>query len=242
MSKNNSSKKKNIKKKNQKKNTTKDKCVYIVISKTETLPSNVIKMWTKEPYAHTSIAMDIELKEMYSFARKRLRNPFNCGFISEDITSGVFGRDQETTCRVARLWVTSKQYKNIVKILKSFRKNKDFYKYNYIGIFGVVFNRAVERKYNYFCSQFVYSVLEKAGVEMFGKKPGLARPEDFRVWDELELIYEGKLNRYREYLSYKYPKNPVSGDYIEEYGVLDRGEEVFNLNTPAGMETAATMM
>ena len=51
-----------------------DYSVYIVLSKTQTLPSRVIKLWTREPYAHTSLAMDVELKEMYSFARKHLQN------------------------------------------------------------------------------------------------------------------------------------------------------------------------
>lgn len=214
-----SSTKKEVNNFTERKKNNKTKCVYILISKTSTLPSNVIKMWTREPYAHTSLALDIELKEMYSFARKRLRNPFDCGFISEDITKGVFGRDVQTTCRVARLWVTYNQYKRILKTLNKFLEEKSLYRYNYIGIFGVVFNKAVERKYNYFCSQFVYHVLDKAGVKMFDKKAGLARPEDFRVWEELEPIYEGKLNRYRAYLEEKHPKNPTTGKYIEEYGL-----------------------
>lgn len=212
----NSANKRNIKKINTKKNTEKTKCVYILLSKTSTLPSQVIKMWTKEPYAHTSLALDIELNEMYSFARKHLRNPFNCGFISEDITKGVFGRDVETTCRVARLWVTNIQYKRIVKILNEFKREQDFYGYNYIGIFGVMCNRAIERRYNFFCSQFVYFVLRNAGVKMFDKKPGLARPEDFRVWDELELIYEGRLNQYRNFLALEYPNGEKVSECIGE--------------------------
>ena len=55
-----SAKKKNIKRTNRIKNNVKDKSIYIVISKTSTFPSRVIKMWTKEPYAHTSLALDIE--------------------------------------------------------------------------------------------------------------------------------------------------------------------------------------
>lgn len=212
-----SSSKKNIKKINHKKNTEKNKCVYIMVSKTSTWPSNVIKLWTKQPYAHTSLALDIELNEMYSFARKKVRNPFDCGFISEDITTGVFGRDINTTCQIARLWVTAKQYKNLMRILNKFKRDKSFYRYNYIGIFGVMCNRAVERKYNYFCSQFVYHVLNKAGVDMFEKKPGLVRPEDFRVWNELELIYRGKLNEYRQFLRTYYPRDKF-GRYIEEHG------------------------
>ncbi len=211
----NSSNKKNIKKANKIKNTEETKCVYILVSKTATLPSNIIKQWTKEPYAHTSLAMDIELNEMYSFARKRLRNPFDCGFITEDITKGVFGRDTETTCRVARLWITSKQHKKLIKILDKFKADKDLYKYNYLGIVGVVFNKSVERKYNYFCSQFVYHTLDKAGVDMFDKKSGLVRPEDFRIWDKLELVYEGKLNQYRNYLNDNWPKDEKNGHYVE---------------------------
>ena len=178
--------KKNVKKVNKKKKTEKTRSVYIVISKTSTLPSNVIKMWTKEPYAH-----------------KRLHNPFDCGFISEDITTGVFGRDVDTVCRVCRLPITTMQYKKLIKNLDKFKANKAAYKYNYLGIFGIMFNKAVERKYNYFCSQFVFYILQKSGVKMFNKKPGLVRPEDFRTWNELEVIYEGKLNKYREFLMRK---------------------------------------
>lgn len=212
----NSSNKKNIKKINIKKNNEKNKYVYILISKTSTLPSNVIQRWTKEPYAHTSLALDIELNEMYSFARKKLRNPFNCGFISEDITSGVFGRDVDTKCKIARLAVTSREYKKVLRNLDKFKHESSLYRYNYLGILGVVINKAVEREYNYFCSQFVYQILAKAGIEMFDKKPGLVRPEDFRVWDKLEFIYEGKLNQYRNFLAEHWPVDKATGKYIEK--------------------------
>ncbi|MBR1816637.1 MAG: hypothetical protein IJ763_08045 [Lachnospiraceae bacterium] len=217
----NSSNKKNIKKINRIKNNRKDKSIYIVISKTSTFPSHVIKMWTKEPYAHTSIALDIELNEMYSFARRKLHNPFYCGFIREDITTGVFGRDVGTTCRVARLKVSANEYKKIIDTLKKFKKNDKYYKYNYVGIVGIMFNKAVEREYNYFCSQFVYHVLKNAGVETFDKKAGLVRPEDFRLWDELELVYEGKLKDYRQYLKDNQITEKCDRDYFAECMIKD---------------------
>ncbi len=198
-------------------NIVKDKEVYIVVSKTSTIPSQVIKMWTREQYAHTSLALDIELNNMYSFARKKLWNPFYCGFIQEDITKGVFGRDVGTTCRVGRLRVTSAQYKRIEEIIERFRQNKDSYGYNYLGVLGVTVNKPVEREHYYFCSQFVYYVLQKAGVKMFDKQPGLARPEDFRVWDELEIVYEGKLVDYRDYIHSL--KDKESEDVELEMGV-----------------------
>ena len=210
-----------------KSNAPKNKCVYIVLSKTQTLPSNVIKMWTREPYAHTSLAFDIELNEMYSFARKRLHNPFYCGFITEDITTGVFGRDTKTECKVLRLWITTAQRKRIERILDKFKAERNMYKYNYLGVFSSVLGHSVERKYNYFCSQFVYTVLERARVDVFEKKPGLVRPRDFRLWREPEVIYEGRLNRYRDFLKEHYPKDIETGEFIEEPGINQRTIEVF---------------
>lgn len=35
------------------------KKVYILLSKTKTVPSNLIKLMTREPYCHTSLALDI---------------------------------------------------------------------------------------------------------------------------------------------------------------------------------------
>lgn len=188
--------------------------VYIVLSKTQTLPSQVIKLWTREPYAHTSLAMDVELKEMYSFARKHLHNPFDCGFINEDITTGVFGRDVHTTCRIGRLRVTKEQYDKIKEILEQFKSEKAFYRYNYLGILGVMCRRSVERRYNYFCSQFVSYVLRKAEIPLITKKPGLTCPRDFRMCEGLEVIYEGRLRNYRNYLKLHFLRDAETGDYI----------------------------
>ena len=60
---------------------------------------------------------------------------------------------------------------------------------------------SIERKYNYFCTQFVDKVLQMSGINLFGKKSGLVTPEDYRTSDKLEHIYEGLLVNYRNWLS-----------------------------------------
>ena len=62
---------------------------------------------------------------------------------------------------------------------------------------------------------------------MFEKKPGLVRPEDFRIWDELEVIYEGKLNEYRDYLEENCPVDNQSKKYIEQQGIF---KDKWNVN------------
>lgn len=41
--------------------------IYIVLTLTGTILSGIIKTTTKSIYTHSSIALDIELKELYSF-------------------------------------------------------------------------------------------------------------------------------------------------------------------------------
>lgn len=176
------------------------KKVYILLSKTKTVPSNLIKLMTREPYCHTSLALDISLDEMYSFARKGVYNPFNSGFISENIEKGIFGKHKGTRCAVYELKVMSKQYDRIQQELARFKKHPDRYGYNFMGVFSVFFHLAYEREYSFFCSQFVASVLKNAGVDIFHKKPGLVKPGDFRRCPELRPIFTGLLTEYRAYL------------------------------------------
>ena len=46
--------------------------IYVLLSRTHTMPARLIRLFTGEPYSHTSIALDIELKSLYSFARKHI--------------------------------------------------------------------------------------------------------------------------------------------------------------------------
>lgn len=176
------------------------KNVYILLSKTKTIPSNLIKLITREPYSHTSLALDISLNEMYSFARRGMNNPFNGGFISENIEKGIFGKHKDTRCTVYELKVTRKQYDHIQRELVRFKKHPERYGYNFLGVFSIFFHRAMEREYNYFCSQFVTAVLRNSGVDIFHKKPGLVKPGDFRRNTVLKPIFTGLLTDYRTYL------------------------------------------
>lgn len=180
------------------------KRIYILLSKTETIPSNLIKLFTGEPYSHTSLALDISLNEMYSFARRGMYNPFNGGFISENIEKGIFGKHKETRCTVYELNVTKRQYDHIQRELVRFKKHPERYGYNFLGVFSVFFHRAMDREYNYFCSQFVAAVLRNAEVDIFHKKPGLVKPGDFRKCTMLKPVFTGRLADYRAYLHEKY--------------------------------------
>lgn len=173
------------------------KNVYIVLTQTQTYPARAIHFYTNEPYAHASIAFDEDLDEMYSFARRGIWNPFNAGFIEEDINDGIFGKYRSTTCNIYQLKITEKQYIKLREEIEIFKQNKDDYSYNFLGLLAAALNIPIKTKQRYFCSQFVSYVLEQSGIKIFNKNYALVKPRDIRLNPRLKSIYRGKLAEYR---------------------------------------------
>lgn len=174
--------------------------IYILLSRTHTVPARLIRFFTKAPYSHTSLALDLELKEMYSFARRHIYNPFDSGFVNEDIETGIFGRDKNVYCSVYAIPVTEEQYRIVREELQHFIEHRELYNYNYMGLVGILFGKNISKDYNYFCSQFVSHVLSRSGIELFKKEHGLIQPYDFHLQLQQQRIYRGKLSEYRKYI------------------------------------------
>lgn len=173
-----------------------NKVIYILLTHIGSLLSRCIYVYTREPYTHVSISLDKNLNELYSFGRIRPSNPIIGGFVKEDVVNGTYARFPETRCALYSLKVNDIQYKRLKKELNKFRMNEDKYSYNLLGLFGIMLRVPVERKYNYFCSQFVATLLYNSGIFIVHKHAALVCPEDFRECKKLKLIYEGKLKEY----------------------------------------------
>lgn len=178
--------------------------IYILLTYSGSVLSKVINRYTGEPYSHVSIAFDEELNELYSFGRLRPSNPIFAGFVREDVVNGTYARFPNTTCAIYSLEISELQYRKLKKELRKFQIDGDKYGYNLIGLVGVMVNYPIERKYNYFCSQFVSSLLNNSGIKLIDKQAALTSPRDFRECNELNLIYEGNLQTYNLQQSYSY--------------------------------------
>ncbi len=176
------------------------KYIYVLLSRTHTTPARLIRFFTREPYSHASIALDIELNQLYSFARKHIHNPFDCGFIEENIETGIFGMDKNVYCSVYEVPVTEEQYEIVRNEIEIFKKNRDIYQYNYTGIISLMFGKSVADGKHFFCSQFVSHIFYKSGVRLFSKSDGLIRPYDFHIRLKRHMIYSGRLSEYRSFL------------------------------------------
>ncbi|GMQ55809.1 hypothetical protein AN1V17_02010 [Vallitalea sediminicola] len=171
---------------------------YIMLSDTGSVLNRLIKIYTKIPYNHVSVALDEDLNEMYSFGRKFPRNPLIGGFVREYIDKGTYARFKNTTCLVCKMEITKEQYDKLIKNINHFKKRKRRYYYNIFGIFTVMLHIPVKIPYGYVCTHFVSHVYERSGVKLFNKRSTLVSTVDFYYLNKFKLnkVYEGKLSEF----------------------------------------------
>ncbi|MRG85601.1 hypothetical protein [Salinibacillus xinjiangensis] len=170
--------------------------VYILLTKTGSVFSQTIGLYTGAPYNHVSISLNKELTELYSFGRKKPYNPVRAGFVKECVHNGVYARFPNTTCEIYSLQVSERQKDKMQRVIQHFKKNDRNYRYNLLGIATVPFGKSLDRRHAYFCSQFVATVLKIAGIEVWEKPLGLITPDEYRKTSQLDKIYEGPLHQY----------------------------------------------
>ena len=173
--------------------------LYVVLTQTGTRISRAVKLFTKAPYNHTSIASDNDLAEMFSFCRYHKRTPLPAGFSREKINAGVFEMFSSVPCEVFAIKVTDEQLEKYNSLITHFIVNKKIYSYNVLGLFAMAFGLRLGRKNTFVCSHFVAHVLTQIGVAQFEKDIALVRPDDFRHLPNAELVYEGDIKKYYTY-------------------------------------------
>lgn len=171
----------------------KHKYAYILLTDTGTWFSRIIRFFTRQELNHASIALDSELKQVYSFGRKRADNPFRGGFVKENIRGSLFGN---ANCEIYRCRLSESEYQKMKTVIKRFERRAPFFRYNLTGLIGVLLNRPIQPSCAYFCSQFVATVFERAGRPLVQKCPVLTKPVDLTNSEQVELYYRGSLHFY----------------------------------------------
>ncbi|MCR8744649.1 hypothetical protein [Romboutsia lituseburensis] len=172
------------------------KKIYIVTTYTGTLLSYLIRNISKTPYAHVSIALNKELRPMYSFGRLNPKTPIFAGFVEENINEGLYAIKTNTMCRVYSLDVTDLQYEKLYKNIMNVSENREEYDYDVKALVCLSIDRPREKEYKYVCSHFVADMMQKSDIHIIEKPAYETRPNDFYNLEGLELEYEGLLSKY----------------------------------------------
>ena len=171
--------------------------IYIIQMNTKTLPSMIISLFTRYSYSHVAISLNRNCDVTYSFGRKCLYSILNGGFVMENKSGKFFRRFSDTKCRIYELEISSQQYKDLVKIIRYMKKNRDIYGYDYVGIILRYLKIPISFKNKYVCSYFVAELLEEANIYNFNKKTIFVCPKDFENVKGLNLVYTGRYALYR---------------------------------------------
>lgn len=172
--------------------------IYIVLTHTGTVLSNIIRQYTKDEFSHISISLDEELTQMYSFGRLKPYNPFIGGFVHEGIDYGTFKRFRNTKTRIYSLTIDDDKYNKLESLIEYFEENKEKYKFNILGLFCVSIKKRIRTKNTFYCAEFVKHIMKFSGIKSVANLPLIIKPEHFKEINGLKLEYEGLLRKYNK--------------------------------------------
>lgn len=166
--------------------------IYMLFSRSDSVPSRVIHLFAGGEYTHVSLGLDTPYGPFYTFARKYPRFPVPGGIVQEVPGRGFFGLHPNTRCCLFTLKVSGQVHRALRERLEEMYRQRERYHYSVLGTVTAYFHIPLRRRRHYFCSQFVAEALSRCGAMALDKDPALVRPMDlYARMDPKELVMEG---------------------------------------------------
>ncbi len=169
------------------------KSIYILLTKSNTIVSRLVRLTTFDKYTHVSISFEEDLTPLYSFARHYIYSPLPAGLRPEYLNSGFFKRYPRIPCALYELRVEDDAYEAAKKSVHDMMEQSQRYKFNILGLFMCRLSIPSKRKNHYFCSEFVSEILVQSNALPLPKDPSLMRPSDYTKLPDLSCCYEGRV-------------------------------------------------
>ena len=138
--------------------TTTMKTLYIFLTRSGTLLSNLVYSLTGAQYTHISLAFDEDLSTLYSSTRKNGYTMFPAGPSREYLNRGVFLMRENIPCALYALEVTDEAYTRAKRRTQHMMHHGELYRFNSLGLLLCWMHIRWQRRRHYFCSQFVSAV------------------------------------------------------------------------------------
>ena len=169
------------------------KTLYLFLTRSGTLLSNLVYHLTGAQYTHVSLAFDEDLSTLYSSTRKNGYTMFPAGPSREYLNRGVFLQRENIPCALYALEVSDEAYARARRRAEHMMNHGHLYRFNSLGLLLCWLHIRWQRRRHYFCSQFVSEVLEKSGAMDLPKDSTLMHPSDYTTLPGLECLYTGPL-------------------------------------------------
>lgn len=140
-----------------------ERCVYIVFSATPYKIGKLIRRFTGERYNHVSLALDRELEQMYSYARRHYRTPFYGGFVRES-KARYYPGGIPSQIKICRLPVSEGEFMHLARQLEEMYARREELLYNHLSVVTTPLRRLVHLKDAAICTEFVAGQLHAFGM------------------------------------------------------------------------------
>lgn len=145
------------------------KYIYVLFSATPYRMGRMIRVVTGEPYNHVSIALEEDLKELYTFARRYYRTPFYGGFVTEH-PYRYHHNGSTATIRLCRLPVSEEQWQQLRQRIAHMSVHSGRYLYNHLSALLAPLHCKVTVRDAFTCAEFTVSVLQELGYDFSSRK------------------------------------------------------------------------
>ena len=166
-----------------------ERTVYILLTRSGTWFSRLIRLATQDDYTHASIGLAGPDGPFYSFARKHPHFALPAGLVEEQVSK----MRRAVPCCLYALTVSDQTYFRLQRRLAEMYRQRETYHYSIIGALACYFHLPLQRRYHYFCSQFVADLLEDCQAAELPKPPTLVRPGDLCAIRGLTPVHRGLL-------------------------------------------------
>ena len=107
--------------------------IYLLFTRSNTLMSRAIFLFTNDTYTHVSISTDDTLEEFYSFGRRMPHMMLPAGFTKESVYGGLYSRDGQIPCKLVRIQADKSDINKVEPILAFCYEHRFQFKYSIIG-------------------------------------------------------------------------------------------------------------
>ena len=146
-----------------------EKKIYVVFSSTPYQTGKLIRKLTGSQYNHVSIALDRDLSQMFSFARRYYRTPLYGGFVKESL-SRYHIDGKPSLCMICEIPVSTAQYAALERKLNEIHARKEQYIYNYLSLLAIPFGRRIQVREALLCVEFVSDILSQLDTPVVSGK------------------------------------------------------------------------
>ena len=175
--------------------------IYILLTKFGDIRGRILSALSGSYYTHVSLGLEEDPGTFYSFVLK--------GFRIEKLSRYLKPGREPFPVKLYEIEVASKTYEKIKEKIEYFVAYKSRMHYTTMGLFLSLLRIPYQRKFTYFCSQFVAHILQQVGIVPAHHKPALYLPQDLSNVPGSTLLFSGNMQTLLVYFGIMMPANYI---------------------------------